>query len=156
MITKILDIFKLLRIKFSPLNDTDDDIRRKTTQLFRKRQILFRYLLQSQFSQITRIAGNVLRIEWKDSVYPKLFLFLNVTLTLIYLDQRCFKIVSSKYLPIIANTSFLNSRVWQKFPSAKYFCSRGDRWKSQSQRLKLKWNLMNTPDAVTNGILIIQ
>lgn len=110
MVTKIFDIFKLLRIKFSPLNDTDDNIQ-YTTQLLRKRQILFRYLLQSQFSQITWIARNVLRIEWKDSVPPKLFLFLNVTLTLIYLNQRCFKIVSSKYLPIIANTSCLNSRV---------------------------------------------
>lgn len=155
MVTKIFDIFKLLRIKFSPLNDTDDNIQ-YTTQSLRKRQILFRYLLQSQFSQITWIARNVLRIEWKDSVPPKLFLFLNVTLTLIYLNQRCFKIVSSKYLPIIANTSCLNSRVWQKFPSAKYFCSRGDRWKSRSQRLKLKWNLMNTLDAVINGILITQ
>lgn len=94
MVTKIFDIFKLLRIKFSPLNDIDDNIRTKTTQLFRKRQILFRYLLQSQFSQITCIARNVLGIEWKDSVHSKLFLFLNVTLTLIYLNQRCFKIVS--------------------------------------------------------------
>lgn len=31
MVTKIFDIFKLLRIKFSSLNDTDDNIRTKTT-----------------------------------------------------------------------------------------------------------------------------